>query len=108
MFQVGREAIANMLRHAHATKMEVRLRYDSSVAVMTIRDNGVGFNATEGHFGRGIRGMQMRCTKVGAKMEIVSAANAGTTVKVSVPYGSRPKMMEWIRAFRKHAPDPFA
>lgn len=100
LFHIGREAIANMLRHAHASRMEVNLHYEAKAVVLAICDDGVGFDPKQVAPGLGIQGMQRRCTKVGAKLEITSAIHGGTRIRVRAPYGLRPRLMEWIQSFR--------
>ncbi len=107
LFHIGREAIANMLRHAHATNMELRLRYEPKLAILVIQDDGIGLQDTQYSTGFGIRGMQHRCTKIGARMEIETAPGQGTCITVRAPYGLRPRLAEWLRSLRKPKHDVF-
>jgi signal transduction histidine kinase len=100
LFHIGREAITNMLRHAQATEMELKLRYEPKNVVLEIQDNGVGFVYDEKSSGFGIRGMQRRCAKVDAHMGIVSKPGVGTQVTVRAPYGLRPRSIDWVRSLR--------
>ncbi len=98
LFHIGREAITNMIHHAQATYMEVCLRYESMQAVLEVHDNGVGFDPSQQSAGLGIRGMERRCAKIGATLEIRSAPGDGATITVRAPYGLRPRIAEWIRS----------
>jgi signal transduction histidine kinase len=98
LFHIGREAITNMLRHAHATQMEVKLCYEPTEVVLEIRDNGIGFQIGRQSEGFGIRGMQRRCSRIGAQMEILSTPDEGTRIMVRASYGLRPRLAEWIRS----------
>jgi signal transduction histidine kinase len=64
LFHVGREGITNMLRHAQATEMELRLRYQPDGVILEIVDNGLGFECDQTSSGFGIRTMQRRCASV--------------------------------------------
>jgi signal transduction histidine kinase len=101
LFHIGREAIGNMLRHAQAGEMEVRLRYGPKEVIMEMRDNGVGFETAQQSDGFGIRGMQRRCEKVRAHLEIRSRPGEGTLIVVRAPYGLRPRLAEWIQSLRR-------
>jgi signal transduction histidine kinase len=101
LFHIGREAITNMLRHAQATEMEIKLRYEPKGVVFEMRDNGVGFAAGPDADGFGIRGMQRRCAKVGAQLDINSTLGGGTRITVHAPYGLRPRSIDWIRSLRQ-------
>ena len=107
LFHIGREAITNMLRHAHASEMEVKLRYEPAEVVMEIRDNGVGFQVGQQSDGFGIRGMQRRCSRIGAQMEILSTPGEGSRIIVRATYGLRPRLAEWVRSLWQGPPRRF-
>jgi signal transduction histidine kinase len=104
LFHIGREAITNMFRHSQATEMEIKLRYELKGVVLEMRDNGVGFSAGPESGGFGIRGMQRRCAKVGAHLDVLSMPGEGTKIIVQAPYGLRPRSIDWIRSLRKRIP----
>jgi signal transduction histidine kinase len=89
VFRIGREAIANALRHSAATKIEVVLEYGVRDLRVIVRDNGCGIDAQmlnsgrEGHWG--LSGMRERAERVGAELKVWSSANSGTEVGLSVP-----------------------
>jgi two-component sensor histidine kinase len=101
LFHIGREAITNMIRHAKATSMEIKLRYEPRGVILEVRDNGVGFPFGQEPKSFGIRGMQSRCAKIGANMDILSAPAQGTTIIVRASYGRQPKLIDWIRSLRQ-------
>jgi signal transduction histidine kinase/ligand-binding sensor domain-containing protein len=84
LYRVGQEAITNAFKHAGATRIEARLRYDAGQVVMTITDDGRGFAPQEGapgeHFG--LVGIRERVARIGATLDIRSAPGAGTVVEV--------------------------
>ena len=55
LLRMGREAMMNTIKHAEATRAEVRLRYDDKGVVLEVSDDGHGFDVTQrpptGHFG---------------------------------------------------------
>ena len=43
LFRVAQEALTNVVKHSQATRVQVQLRFDEGLVLLTIRDNGVGF-----------------------------------------------------------------
>jgi signal transduction histidine kinase/ligand-binding sensor domain-containing protein len=88
IYRIGHEAIRNACVHSGGTRLEVELVYLKDL-ILSIRDNGVGIDAAiagkgkPGHFG--LKGMQERATRIGAKLTILSSAETGTTITVVVP-----------------------
>jgi len=86
LFRILQEAISNTLRHAKATRLEVRLRQLEGMALLRIIDNGVGFDTTKRKAGSyGLGSMQERTTEIGGSLNIISAPQKGTQVEVKVP-----------------------
>lgn len=86
LLRIGREAVANVLRHAHATEVQLRLEYRESHVTLIVSDDGQGFEpgtaSGTDHFG--LTTMRERAESVGGTLTIVSAPGAGTTVTASV------------------------
>lgn len=85
LFHIGREAIANALRHAGATQIRVALNYSSDLVILTIEDDGGGFEAQRPGNGLGLRGMEKRAKDVHAELAIESQPGKGTRVTVQAP-----------------------
>ena len=75
-----REAITNVVRHAHASHCVVELRRDGDRVVLDVRDDGVGGNAPEGN---GLTGMRERVAAIGG--ELSRRTRGGTALTVAVP-----------------------
>ena len=75
-----REAITNIVRHARARRCSVTVLEQDGARVLTIRDDGIGGVAREGH---GLTGMRERVAAVGGSVTIDGAH--GTTITVSLP-----------------------
>jgi signal transduction histidine kinase len=83
LFGIGREALANVVKHAGATKAWVRVEGRSGRVVLEIRDDGSGFDPAglhPGHFG--LESMYSRADELGGVLTISSAPRAGTVVRV--------------------------
>jgi ligand-binding sensor domain-containing protein/two-component sensor histidine kinase len=89
VFRIAQEAIANIVRHAMATRVTLDLRYHPNDLTLTISDNGIGFQATDttlaakGHFG--LQGMRERANQINGTLSVKSSSQSGTTVTLSVP-----------------------
>lgn len=86
LFRVAQEALANVGKHAHATRVGVTLSYLGDAVLLDIRDDGVGMaRERPGRVGFGINSMTQRIRGVGGRLEIESAPGEGTAVSASVP-----------------------
>jgi signal transduction histidine kinase len=89
LHQVAQEALNNALKHSHASRVQVHLRFGDAVTKVTVRDDGVGFDpaTAQAGGGLGLPGMMERAQKIGARLEIETAPGRGTKVLVEVPTG---------------------
>jgi signal transduction histidine kinase len=87
LVQVLREALANAVRHARPTHVTVAGRVEGGRLVLSIADDGSGFNtsagSTEEH--HGLRNMANRARLLDGHLDIQSAPGHGTTITVMVP-----------------------
>ena len=88
IFRVVQEAISNASKHADCDRLHVELRHDENVLVVWVRDNGDGFEpdaAPTGTEHYGLTTMRERALQIGGRIEIQSAVNHGTTVRLELP-----------------------
>ncbi len=91
VFRILQEALANAGQHSGASHVDVELRVSDGELVLTVSDDGSGFDAgAEGVSGAagdsfGLVGMRERARLIGAEFEVTSAPAGGTTVLVRVP-----------------------
>ena len=91
-----REALRNVERHAHASSVQVRLRTLGGRAVLTVADDGDGFDAPDDveelargrHFG--VVGMRERAQLAGGDLSVESAPGEGCVLSVWVPAAPPP------------------
>jgi signal transduction histidine kinase len=95
LYRIGQEAIANAVRHADASKMDISLIYETSGWRLLIEDDGQGFPSGEDSAGFGIRGMGKRAESIGATLDIRSSPGKGTSVQVRVPPAKRLIRYRW-------------
>lgn len=91
VYRVTQEALANIRKHAQATKVDVVLRFEQDELCVAIRDNGKGFDLPQvlgnarsaGQVG--LLGMRDRVETLGGTICIESAAGAGTSINFNMP-----------------------
>ncbi|HEX2204682.1 MAG TPA: ATP-binding protein [Longimicrobium sp.] len=89
LYRIVQEALSNVVRHAHATRADVRIEAEDGRAVVTVEDDGHGFEpgrvmSREGG-GLGLFGMNERAAYLGGRVEVTSAPGAGTRVRAEIP-----------------------
>jgi signal transduction histidine kinase len=95
LLRVAQEALANVAKHASASRTGITLSYMGDVVTLDVRDDGTGFVPTNGDAGEsaanhanggfGLIAMRQRVDRLGGQLEIESAPAAGTAVSASLP-----------------------
>ncbi|HXZ03685.1 MAG TPA: PAS domain S-box protein, partial [Ktedonobacteraceae bacterium] len=86
LYRVAQEALHNTVKHAHASKLELRLHQTGEVVTLEVCDDGRGFDATASFPGHlGLHSMQERVTGLGGELQIESTPGQGTCIRVQVP-----------------------
>jgi PAS domain S-box-containing protein len=83
-FRVAQEAITNVLRHAQARNLWVRLFDSGGRLALSVRDDGLGFDARTVR-GLGLAGMEERTALVGGSLELHAFPGKGTVVLATFP-----------------------
>ena len=90
IFFAFKEALTNVVRHARATQVWLRISVCDHNLVVEVADNGRGFELTERQAGSdGLANMKERLKKLGGGCEIISNANKGATVRLTAPLPER-------------------
>jgi signal transduction histidine kinase len=96
LYRVAQEALTNVARHAHATRVTVSIERHQGAVSMEVADNGISFDVGEPSSARkskrlGLIGMRERVEMVGGTLAIDSTPGKGTTIAARIPSrGSRP------------------
>jgi PAS domain S-box-containing protein len=85
LYRISQEALHNVLKHAQASQVQLRVSGGTEGIHLYIRDNGVGFNSEAFRPGLGIVSMKERVRLVQGEFSIHSQAGRGTEVRVFVP-----------------------
>jgi len=84
VYYVVSEALTNVAKHAHASRVEIDLEAAESVIRVAVIDDGVGGANTER--GSGLIGLRDRIESLGGSIEIRSPAGGGTRLAIAIPY----------------------
>jgi signal transduction histidine kinase len=84
VFFIAQEALNNALRHAVASEISVRIEVDENEVLLTVEDNGTGFDPDADSAGMGLTTMQERVEAIGGQVRITSAPGQGITIEVAV------------------------
>lgn len=87
LFRIFQESLANIARHAQATRVEIRLEEANGNLVLQITDNGKGIKQSDilNIESLGILGMRERTLSLGGELSIVGKTGLGTTVRADIP-----------------------
>ena len=93
LFRILLEALTNVSRHAHATRVAISLGVSDAEACMQVHDdgNGISSETLADWTALGLRGMRERAAAVGGSVSFRGHPQSGTTVLVRIPLGPRPR-----------------
>jgi signal transduction histidine kinase len=85
VYRVVQESLTNITKYAHASEVWVKLDSQGQDAIVTVRDNGVGFDTSaKPSAAYGLLGMRFRVEAEGGSLVISSSVGGGTTVQAAV------------------------
>lgn len=87
LFRILQEVLTNVIRHAQATQVDIRLEQIGEKVTLEVMDNGKGMTAAaqSGPKAFGLLGMRLRAQQEGGTLDIQSALGMGTTITVRLP-----------------------
>jgi signal transduction histidine kinase len=85
LLRIGQEAVANAVRHANPSHLDISITYLPDFVRLVVTDDGCGFVNSGNLVGFGLRGMRKRAAALSAKLEIVSQLGEGTRVEIKAP-----------------------
>jgi len=81
---IYKELLHNIIKHAQATHVDIKLAKTDGLLILTIADNGAGFDPKAVKHGEGLKSMQARATEINGKLAIESLSDQGTKVTLTV------------------------
>ena len=85
VYRILQEALANVLKHARASTVDVALGFERERVRLTVHDDGVGFDVDGTGRGYGLDNMRQRAEELGGTFELSSDPGRGTSVSVVLP-----------------------
>jgi two-component system sensor histidine kinase UhpB len=85
LFLIFKEAINNAAKYSGATAVEITLKQSAEKLVMTVSDNGQGFDEQCVKNGNGLKNMDARAQSINAQFKLTSAVSRGTCIEVELP-----------------------
>jgi len=87
VFRIFQEALTNVLRHAQATKVDIKIKDADGQFVLRVSDNGRGITEAEksGLMSLGLLGMRERARLVGGEVDVIRNEEGGTVISVHLP-----------------------
>jgi two-component system NarL family sensor kinase len=85
LVRVLQELITNIIKHAHATNVQVNLRHTDKFFILLVRDNGRGFATAQLKKGLGLHSLELRMQYLNAKYRVSSIEGMGTSTLIVVP-----------------------
>lgn len=84
LYRIFQEAINNIEKYAHATKVEIQILLNGDSLILSIEDNGVGFDVKKNKDGIGILNMRNRVLAIKGSFNIFSASGKGTSIIITL------------------------
>jgi signal transduction histidine kinase len=85
VFLFFKETLANIVRHSRAKRVELSAKIEAGNFILTVHDDGVGFDPTHVREGIGLKNLRERARDLDGEFTIVSSAETGTTINLRAP-----------------------
>ncbi|MEP7278028.1 MAG: ATP-binding protein, partial [Bacteroidota bacterium] len=92
LYRIAQEALNNILKHAGASLIQIKLRYGPAHISLSVVDNGSGFdnsdteNYRSARINSGLTNMRTRAAMLNGACHIISSAGNGTKIFITAPY----------------------
>ena len=85
LFRIIQEQINNIIRHADADKIQISLQSDAEYIILTVADNGKGFDTSNFKKGSGLTNITNRAGLFNGQVEINASPGKGCSLSISIP-----------------------
>jgi PAS domain S-box-containing protein len=88
LYRIAQEALHNTVKHARASRADLKLECDARGIALEVSDDGAGFDPSEDFSGHlGLKSMRERAARLGGTLRVESAYGEGTSIHVRIPSG---------------------
>ena len=87
VYRLVQEALTNISKYAQANQVWVSMQAEAGEVHLTVRDDGLGFEADRRTPGHGLAGMRFRVASCDGVLAVESAPGCGTTIRARLPLG---------------------
>jgi PAS domain S-box-containing protein len=92
LYRIAQEAVRNAIEHGAAREVLIQLAFGNRDMVLTVQDDGEGFNTKANRHGMGLRIMRYRAQCIGGSCEVLTSPDKGTTIYCRVPLQAQPSL----------------
>src|SRR5690606_19816996 len=85
LVRVIQECLNNAIKHASPTMISIKVEKPTDHWVISIKDDGIGFDLNQASNGQGLRNLQSRMKTIGGNIEVSSAPGEGTHIRLLLP-----------------------
>lgn len=85
IYLIYKEALNNAVKYANGKQVWISISKEKAKLLLSVKDDGVGFDARKLNSGNGLRNMKDRATSIGGTIHIVSVVGDGYEIHVSIP-----------------------
>ena len=86
LYRIIQESVQNINKYAKASKVTINFEKIENSFVLSINDDGIGFDINAKKKGIGLKNIRSRATKLGGELNITSQKNKGTSIHIQVPF----------------------
>ncbi|WP_323787092.1 tetratricopeptide repeat protein [Psychroserpens sp.] len=90
IYRIIQEALQNIYKHAKAEAVKISFQLKNNVILLSITDDGLGFDVNKSKKGIGIKNINARVNDLEGAVNFVSKINEGTTINIEIPYKTNP------------------
>ncbi len=85
LFRIIQEQVNNIIRHSHATEVYIKLQSDAESVILSIKDNGTGFDQEKTRKGMGLNNIVSRAALMGGRADIKTGPGEGCILTIELP-----------------------
>ena len=85
LFRIIQEQVNNIIRHSHATEVYIKLQSDAESVILSIQDNGTGFDQEKTRKGMGLNNIVSRAALMGGRADINTRPGEGCILTIELP-----------------------